>query len=311
MAYKAVNTLDSMIGYRNERYLYFGRFAAHLDDVLNFVPARLTGLFMILAAYVLRLDGTRAIRVVRRDTFGAVGGNSRNFSSGDFCFRRMKSKPCNEYEGSTAAFNPALKNLKKPTRLYLMRHGQAKGFDESRIYGHNDVELADEGIAQFQRLGRRLKEEQITALYCSDLKRSYVGAHIIAQYLELVTQPPFPELREKSLAALEGLNLQEIQERFPAENEKLMNDWIGYSPPGAESLKDLEQRVIPTLKRILQRHEGKRIALVGHGGVNRIILLDAIGMALKNFFCFEQDYGCLNIIDYYPDGAVIRLLNGL
>lgn len=67
MVYKAVNTLDSMIGYRTDRYLYFGRFAARLDDVLNFVPARLTAVLMVLAAYLLRLDATRAMRVVRRD----------------------------------------------------------------------------------------------------------------------------------------------------------------------------------------------------------------------------------------------------
>src|ERR671914_1768080 len=63
MAYKAVNTLDSMIGYRNERYFYFGKFAARLDDAVNFIPARLTALFMVVAALAVRLNPSRALRV--------------------------------------------------------------------------------------------------------------------------------------------------------------------------------------------------------------------------------------------------------
>ena len=65
--YKAVNTLDSMIGYKNERYLYFGRFAAHLDDLCNFIPSRLCALLMVAAAFLLGLDGRGAYRIWRRD----------------------------------------------------------------------------------------------------------------------------------------------------------------------------------------------------------------------------------------------------
>jgi len=67
MAYKAVNTLDSMIGYRTGRYLYFGKFAARVDDVLNFVPARLTALFMIAATFLLRLNWILALKILWRD----------------------------------------------------------------------------------------------------------------------------------------------------------------------------------------------------------------------------------------------------
>ena len=65
--YKAVNTMDSMVGYRNERYAFFGTAAARLDDVLNWVPARLTGVLMCLVAPLVGLDGRGAWRIFLRD----------------------------------------------------------------------------------------------------------------------------------------------------------------------------------------------------------------------------------------------------
>jgi adenosylcobinamide-phosphate synthase len=67
LAYKAINTLDSMIGYKNERYFFFGKFAARLDDVVNFIPARLTALLVAVAAFCLRLRALDALRVTWRD----------------------------------------------------------------------------------------------------------------------------------------------------------------------------------------------------------------------------------------------------
>lgn len=65
--YKAANTMDSMLGYKNEKYLYFGRCAAKLDDILNFLPARITALFMIAASPLCGLDGKNALKVWKRD----------------------------------------------------------------------------------------------------------------------------------------------------------------------------------------------------------------------------------------------------
>ena len=76
--YKAVNTLDSMIGYSNERYLYFGRFAARLDDAVNFIPARLTGLMMLPASFLAGLDFRNAARIFRRDRKKHRSPNSAN-----------------------------------------------------------------------------------------------------------------------------------------------------------------------------------------------------------------------------------------
>ena len=76
LAYKAVNTLDSMIGYRSDKYLHFGRFAARQDDLWNFIPARLSGVLMVLAAYLLGMDGGNAARIFRRDRLCHKSPNS-------------------------------------------------------------------------------------------------------------------------------------------------------------------------------------------------------------------------------------------
>lgn len=74
--YKTINTLDSMLGYKNERYLDFGRFAARLDDIFNFIPARLTAFLMVGAAYISGKDASKAIYVWKRDRFNHASPNS-------------------------------------------------------------------------------------------------------------------------------------------------------------------------------------------------------------------------------------------
>lgn len=74
--YKAANTMDSMIGYTNEKYLLLGRFAAKLDDVLNFIPSRLTALLMIVSAGMIRLDMKNAWKIWRRDRRNHASPNS-------------------------------------------------------------------------------------------------------------------------------------------------------------------------------------------------------------------------------------------
>ncbi|MBQ6663117.1 MAG: cobalamin biosynthesis protein CobD [Firmicutes bacterium] len=76
--YKAINTLDSMVGYKNDRYRYFGTASARLDDVANFIPARLTALLMILTAPLVGLDGRNAFRMWKRDRLKHLSPNSGN-----------------------------------------------------------------------------------------------------------------------------------------------------------------------------------------------------------------------------------------
>ena len=76
VCYKAINTMDSMVGYKNETYLYLGRAAAKLDDMANYIPARLSGLYLITASFLLGYDGKNAWKMFVRDRYNHASPNS-------------------------------------------------------------------------------------------------------------------------------------------------------------------------------------------------------------------------------------------
>jgi alpha-ribazole phosphatase/probable phosphoglycerate mutase len=196
------------------------------------------------------------------------------------------------------------------TRIYLVRHGQVEGFEEKRYNGQADVRLTPEGEAQFGLLQMRLRKKTIHAVYSSDLSRCLEGARLLARPfgLEPVAKP---ELRELHIGDWEGKTWQELQATYPEQWQARLDDIVRYRVPGGESLLDLAERVRPTIAGIVATHPGEEVLVIGHGGVNRVILLDAIGAPLDRLFHIEQAYGCLNIIDYFADGkAVVQLLNG-
>ena len=196
------------------------------------------------------------------------------------------------------------------TRIYLIRHGQVAGFDQPRYNGQTDVALTDYGVEQYHRLKERLADAKISACYTSDLSRCTTGADIIGQSLGL--EPVARrELRELNIGVWEGLSWQEIKENWPEGWRDRLADLVNYRVPGGENLLDVAARVMPVINEVVERHHGQEVLVVGHGGVNRIVLLNAIGAPLAGMFNIEQNYGCLNIIDYYEDGrATVKLLNG-
>lgn len=196
------------------------------------------------------------------------------------------------------------------TRVYLMRHGEVVNDGERRYNGHIDIDITQKGVEQMHRLAGMLHGKGIAAVYSSDLIRSVKGAAIISDRVG-IPYTSLRELRERSVGAWEGLTAGEIQERFSAEYASWRADLLGYRPPGGESLNDVKERVLPEFNRLVDTHRSQELALLLHGGVNRVILADALGLDMMNLFRIDQAFGALNIIDYFDDGmAAVKLLNG-
>ena len=196
----------------------------------------------------------------------------------------------------------------QPTRLYLVRHGELVTSKEWRYVGQMDVELNETGKKQIQNLSSRLSSEQIEMIFSSDLNRTIESAEIIGNKLEIINEP-ISELREINLGVWEGLTLEEIEESFPEDLVKRSEDIKDFRIINGESFSDVKKRVIPKLKDIIEGNVSKRILVIAHGGVNRIIIADALGLDINNIPRLEQNYACLNIIDYYKSGPVVRLIN--
>ena len=195
------------------------------------------------------------------------------------------------------------------TRLFLIRHGQVEGFEAKRYNGQKNVALTGHGRRQLDEVAARLAGVPLDAVWSSDLDRCRYGAERLAapRGLAVVYRE---NLRELHAGAWEGLAWDELQELYPTEWQERLDDIANYRIPGGESFRDAAQRVLPELDRLRAAHPGLNVAVVAHGGVNRIILLEALGAPLEKVFSLEQDYACLNVIDYFADGyRTVRLMN--
>jgi len=203
---------------------------------------------------------------------------------------------------------PALSS-DRPTRLYLVRHGEVVTHDQKSFNGHTDVELTPCGRAQLEAVAQQLAGEPIRAVYTSTLRRSIFGGEAIARAVS-VRCVAEPGLREKHFGVWEGRTVQEVARLYPAAWAIWQADPAGSRPEGGEAYQDVQKRVIPTLEAILSRHAGEEIAIVAHGGVNRVILADALSMPLSALFRIEQKYAAVNIIDYFSERILVRKVNG-
>jgi alpha-ribazole phosphatase len=193
------------------------------------------------------------------------------------------------------------------TRVYLARHGEV--VNHGVYNGQTDVDITATGIQQMERLRDLLKEKNLSAVYSSDLLRTEKGAQIIAQPHSLRPES-FPEFREMHFGRWQGLSYPEVMERYPADIPQWMSNLENFRIPAGESVMDVSNRAIPKLQELIERHRGQEFALICHGALNRLIIAEALHLPFAHLLRIEQDYGCLNIIEYTSSWTLVKLVNG-
>ncbi|HUJ78808.1 MAG TPA: alpha-ribazole phosphatase [Nitrospiria bacterium] len=182
------------------------------------------------------------------------------------------------------------------TILYLIRHGQVAKARPRSYNGQSDVPLSALGAQQMERLADWASSAGVTAVYCSDLQRTRSGADQVARRC-VATVTVSSSLREKHFGSWEGLTYEEAEQRFPTEWRAWLIDPSIARPPGGETYREVEDRVVPLVRGIVSDHLGQTVLILAHGGVNRVLLCRALGLPLRQAFRIEQDYACVNRID--------------
>lgn len=171
-----------------------------------------------------------------------------------------------------------------------------------------DPPLSDHGRAEAAAVREALRPVPLAAVYSSPLTRARETAEAVAEphALRVVLHDG---LREFSAGVWEGLTTEEIEVQYGA----LLRQWWD-SPhlvriPGGESLDELRARGVAAVEEIRRGHAGRSVAVVAHGGVNKMILLTVLGAPLASYYRINQANGCVNVLDYDGERPRVVILN--
>ena len=193
------------------------------------------------------------------------------------------------------------------TRLVLIRHGEPEECVRGRCYGRLDIGLSRLGHHQVRRIRQVLRHAPISAIYSSPRRRALESARVLAAGRAAVTVDD--RFREIDFGDFEGLTYDAIAEWFPEKYEEWMTHPTGVTFPGGEAFSTMMARVHNALDDVRRTHVGHTTVVVSHGGVNRIALASALDLQPRRLFRLDQAYACLNVIDYFGDEALVRVMN--
>jgi alpha-ribazole phosphatase/probable phosphoglycerate mutase len=194
------------------------------------------------------------------------------------------------------------------TRFWLIRHGAPVEEARERCYGSLDIGLSETGRAQMVRVAEYLKQEPLTAIYASPLTRALDSARILAGERDCPLEVA-PDLREIDFGGFEGLTYDEIAARYPDLYRQWMESPAEVRFPDGETFRDMSARVLAAFTDIQRKREGETVAIVSHGGVNRILIAWALEMPASSIFRVAQDYAAVNLLTLEAGYPRVELLN--
>jgi|KBSSwiStaDraftv2_1062776.scaffolds.fasta_scaffold676988_2 probable phosphoglycerate mutase len=192
------------------------------------------------------------------------------------------------------------------TEFIVIRHGETAWNAQSRIQGHLDSPLNEEGLAQALLIGERLGHETFSALYSSDLGRALQTVQPIADRTahEIVREP---RLRERHLGVFQGLTGAQCEHDHPLEYARFKARDPDHVVPGGESVRQLFERVSGLFMDLARAHPDQRIVAVTHGGVLDALHRFAGNVPLERRRDFPIYNASLNIIAYEDGRWWIKL----
>jgi len=194
------------------------------------------------------------------------------------------------------------------SRLLLVRHGDTELNSRERYWGQTDIELSEAGLRQAEKLRDRLAAEKIDVVYSSGLQRASLTAKIIASrhQLDVIT---CAELRETNFGKIEGLTFDEVSRLYPELTELWVNWSLQLKFPDGESVDELNSRVSKFLDRLKKHAPDETILIVAHAGPLRLLVCRLLGIELQHWRQIRINLASLSIVETYPRGAVLSLLN--
>jgi len=194
------------------------------------------------------------------------------------------------------------------TRFVLLRHGQTEWNRVERFRGRADIPLNETGQAQAEALARHLASWAIAAVYSSPLKRTKETGKVIARQLGLEVKP-LEGLLDIDYGALQGLTPEEAEQRYPnIYRQWLQEPHLVHFPQG-ESLAQLGERVLESVRELAESHRGETVVLVGHKITNKVVLCAVLGLDNSHIWQIEQDEAAVNIFEWQEGSFYLTLLN--